>query len=200
MLVDGLRRIVFSFTVVLSVTSSALAANTSQTYRDGEFKFRISYPGKWILLKSVGQNTRFSIRSPSGTPLATCNIVVRKMPESISMTQLQINSEINEKILSPEEAQSIIAGGLKEAHLVESKTSQINNFPGHFGVVERYNQTLDSKIFSREMKFITFKPGLTWSLMCGAAGIRQPSAKDAYHYWESTFRDILGSFLFEAGQ
>ena len=200
MSVNGLHRIILSIAMVLWVSSSTLAATTSKTYRDSTHKFRISYPDKWVVLNPIGQNTLFSIRSPDGTPSATCNIVVRKMPESISMSQAQINSEINERTLSREEAQSIIVGTLKEARLVESKPSKINNVPGQYGVVERSNETLDSKILAREMKFITFTPGFTWHLMCGAAALRQSSASDAYHHWEPTFRDILGSFVFEVWQ
>lgn len=196
----GLYRTIACIAVALLASSNTLAENTTKTYRDSTLKFRITYPARWVALKPVGQNTRLSIRSPDGTPSATCNIVVRKMPESTSMSQAQINSEINEKKLSQEEAQSIIVGPLKEARLVESKPSKINNIPGQYGVVERSNETLDSKIFAREMKFITFTPGFTWHLMCGAAALHQSSAIEAYHHWESTFRDILGSFVFEVWQ
>ncbi|MHB9101066.1 MAG: hypothetical protein ACYC2E_06110 [Sulfuricella sp.] len=193
----GLRRTLAFIAMILCASHNALGETLRNTYRDSTLKFRISYPAQWITLNPVGQNTRLSIRSPDGTPSATCNIVARKMPESISMSQTQINTEINEKRLSRQEAQSIIVGPLKEARLVESKPSKINNVPGQFGVVERSNKTLDMKIFAREMKFITFTPGFTWHLMCGAAGSSQTTAAEAYHYWEPTFRDILGSFVFE---
>ena len=179
------------------LTASAFAKEPQTIYRDSEFKFRLKYPDKWITLKPVGQNVRLSIKSPEGRPPATCNVVVRSMSESASMSQAQIDAEINEKTLTTDEAKALIIGTLRNAQLIESKRSKINNIPGQFGVIERSNETLDSKIFSREMKFVTFTPGYVWHLMCGSPGTSPVYAKQAYKQWEPTFRGLFDSFTLE---
>ncbi len=175
----------------------AFAEEPQIIFRDHDLKFRLQYPKKWVVLKPVGQNVRFSIKSPEGQAPATCNVTVRKMGESMSMSQTQINAEINEKKLTFEEAEALILGALPNAQLVEFKQTKINNFPGQFGIVERSNENLDSKIFSREMKFVTFTPGYAWHLMCGSPGSSSIDAMQTFKQRELIFRKILGTFTFE---
>lgn len=86
---------------------NAFAEELQTVYRDSKFKFRLQYPDNWVSQKTVGKNVRISIKSPNGRKPATCNVVVRKMPESVLMTQAQqfenpANPEIHRKTTAQE--------------------------------------------------------------------------------------------------
>jgi len=183
---------------VLAVSAAGLYAQASwRTYRNTEFHFRILYPPTWIQSTPRGENVRIAVYAPGTPSPATCNTVVRPVPELAHSTQAELNAEVSKGALDAEGWKALGGDKWPDYALLETRLTKVDNRPAYFAITELSTETVDRKLYFKGMAVVTFSPGLVWQHNCAARGTSQEDARMNYLQFESTMRRVLGSLVFE---
>lgn len=188
----------FSIALIATNTNVVFAQNDWKTFRNSSLRFRFLYPPDWIRGKPRGANVKASFFAPKGSPRANCNIVVRPVPETKSMTQEELNKLIMENA-SPSKAywKKIYGHKWSDVRVFDSRKIKVDNQPAYLGLCEFSHTTLDRKTFTRNYALMAFTPGYVWVFTCMGKGNTIKEARISFKYWKSTFQRILGSLVFE---
>jgi hypothetical protein len=169
-------------------------SNLWPVHRDTEAGFRISYPPEWIVVQPRGPNVRFSVNPPGGP--GNCNVVARPDAALSRMNQSQLNREI-ESLPDDRDSWAGYVGVLgSQVVLVESRRARILDVPALVGVIETTLETLEGKFMRRAMVALTLKPGVIWTLNCGATSFNPDQARSRFAELQATFSKVFGSFAF----
>ncbi len=193
-------RYILSALVFLAFSSISFiihAQNDWITFRSTEFKFRFIYPPTWNPTTPRGQNVRGSIIPAQGSPIANCNIVVRKIPELTGYSQSQINVDIEQNPFTAQDWVETLGDKAPDIKILKMQNVKVDNQPAHFARFQSSYETTQAKIYAEAMTFITFTPGLFWNLSCAGMGMSPQEAHQSYEYWNSSFDRIFSSFVFE---
>ncbi|MES2190800.1 MAG: hypothetical protein V4454_11785 [Pseudomonadota bacterium] len=169
-------------------------SNLWPVHRDGQTRFRISYPPGWIIVPTKGRNVRFSVNPPAGP--GNCNVVARPNAELNGMTQPALNSEIESLLTDQNSWAEYIGLPPSQVHVIETRHARIHDVPVLFGVVETTLQNLEGKFTRKQIVALTFTPGLIWSLNCGASTFKADDARSRFAELRPTFNKVFGSFGF----
>lgn len=185
-----------AFIAPLSLLAQPTASNSNYwpTHRDDQAGFRISYPPTWIVVQPKGRNVRFSVNPPDGP--GNCNVVARPNSEIVGMSQTQLNREIES---SPQDQASwaeYVGLPVSQVRLVESRIGKIFDTPALVGVIETTLENLEGKYMRKQIVALTFRPGIVWSLNCGASSFKSNEARSRFDALKPSFNKILGSFVF----
>lgn len=182
------------------VASPALAqaptdnSNLWPVYRDGQSGFRISYPPAWIIVPTKGRNVRFSVNPPTGP--GNCNVVARPNAELSGMTQPALNREIESLPTDQTSWAEYIGLPPSQVRIIETRRARIHDVPALLGVVETTLENLEGKFTRKQIVALTFTPGLSWSLNCGASTFKADDARSRFAELQPTFNKVFGSFGF----
>lgn len=167
------------------------------TFRNWEHQFRFTYPGNWKIKIPRGPNVRGSIAAPSGNPIASCNIVVRRVPALNNFPQVELNKELSSVTYSVSDWTSALGDKFPDVRILSRKKVKIDNQPGQYAIVSFSYETIQIKIYTKAMMFLTFTPGYVWNFLCAGAGLDPIEANESFNYWLPSFNGIFSSFVFE---
>lgn len=174
--------------------SSASNSNLWPVHRDEKSGFRISYPPDWIALPAKSRNTRFSVSPPKGS--GNCNVVARPNAELASLSQAQLNREIESLRTDQASWAEYIGIQPSQVKVVESRRARIHTVPAIVGTVETALENLEGRFTRKQMIAMTFTPGVIWSLNCGASTPLASDAQARFKELQPTFMKVFGSFAF----
>lgn len=198
MIANRLRRASFFVSSVFCAifTITAYAQSTWVTVRNTEFSFRFIHPPEWRVATPRGPNVRYSINAPPGTPLANCNIVVRRMPALAALTQRELNEELK-STYSAKDWNELMGDKAPDLRIIERRSAKVDNQPAQYSVLEYSYETVQMKIYMRSMTVVTFSPGVFWNFSCGGMGRTLAEGQQAYAHWGNVFSGIISSLVFE---
>lgn len=185
---------------LLLVAHAALAQESAQNsnlwpvHRDTQAGFRISYPSGWRIVPTKGLNVRFSVSPPVGS--GNCDVVAKPNADIKSVAQAALNSEIESLPIDGESWAEYIGLPPSKVRLIEARRARVHDVPAIIGVVETALENLEGKFMRKQVVAMTFTPGVTWSLNCGASAFNTDDAKIRFTELQPTFNKVLGSFGF----
>jgi hypothetical protein len=196
MKISFLLAILIAFNISLSALAQPTTSNSNYwvVHRDDQAGFRISYPPSWIVVQPKGRNVRFSVNPPDGP--GNCNVVARQNAEISGMSQALLNSEI--EALPQDQVSWAEYAGLPapKIRLLESRVGKIFDTPALVGVIESTLENLEGEYTRKQIVALTFRPGVIWSLNCGATSFKQSEARARFYTLKPSFNKIFGSFAF----
>lgn len=167
-------------------------SNFWPVHRDDEFGFVISYPKGWVSVPPRGPNIRFSVNPPNGP--GNCNVMARSAPQAASLTQKELNVEIDALPQDKESWAGYSGASLSSITLVESHRAKVRDVPALVATLEVRLENLEGKFTRKQMVAFTFTPGTVWSVNCGASTFSAEDARARFAQLEPTFKKIFGSF------
>ena len=173
---------------------SAHNSNLWPVHRDTHAGFRISYPPDWKIVPTKGLNVRFSVSPPVGS--GNCNVVAKPNEDIKGVAQAVLNSEIDSLPIDKESWAEYIGLPPSKVRLVDARRARVHDVPAIVGVVEAALENLEGKFTRKQVVAMTFTPGVTWSLNCGASTFNADDAKIRFTELQPTFNQVLGSFGF----
>ena len=185
---------------LLLVAHAALAHEPAQNsnlwpvHRDTQAGFRISYPPGWKIVPTKGLNVRFSVSPPVGS--GNCNVVAKPNEDIKGIAQAVLNSEIDSLPMDREGWAEYVGLNPPKVLLIEARRARVHDVPAIIGVVETALENLEGKFTRKQVVAMTFTPGVTWSLNCGASAFNADEAKIRFIELQPTFNKVLGSFGF----
>lgn len=180
----------------LSAFAEPTASNSNYwpVHRDDQTGFRISYPHTWIVVQPKGRNVRFSANPPDGP--GNCNVVARPNSAIGGMSQQLLNREIESLPQDQASWAEYVGLPVSQVKLVESRLGKIFDTPALIGVIETTLENPEGIYTRKQIVALTFKPGIVWSLNCGASSFKSDEAKARFDALKASFNKILGSFTF----
>lgn len=192
-----IRRVVMPLLLVGLGISVAMAQTGWLLFRSQDPQFRFLYPPEWRMGNPRGANVRATLFPPPGAPSANCNITVRREQELSDQTQSQLNQMIQSAPLRKDDWAQMLGGRWPDLAVVQSTHTKVHNQPAYLGVLEFSSETVDRKLFFRGIQVATLTPGYVWHFSCAGRGASLQDARRGYEVWETTFRRMLGSLVFE---
>lgn len=197
-----MKRFFLMLLIILPVsipTSAQVPAATNNSnywpvYRNNQAGFRISYPPSWIIVQPKGPNVKFSVNPPDGS--GNCNVVVIPKPEISNINQLTLNKEMESLPQSQNDWAGYIGLPVSQVRLISSRIGRVFNIPALIGIVETSIENLEGKYLRKQVAVLTFKPGVMWTLNCGASSFSSEESKTRFDKLEPIFNKVLGSFEF----
>jgi len=183
--------------IVVAAVLPATGQTHWQTYRNTEYQFRFLYPPNWTFGTPRGPRVRATLFPPANAPRANCNIVVGSLPAVAQFSQAELNRQIAAETLSASEWKSMLGEKWPDFRLHSSSHTKVDNQPAYLGVFEHSHETVDRRTYVKALVVATFTPGRCWVFSCAAKGNNPIEARNAYKHWESTFRRVVGSLVFE---
>ena len=169
-------------------------SNLWPVYRDIQAGFRVSYPPDWKIVPTKGINVRFSVSPPVGS--GNCNVVAKPNAEIKGVAQAVLNTEIDSLPIDIDSWAEYIGLPPSKVSLIEARRARVHDVPAIIGVVETSLENLEGKFLRKQVVALTFTPGFTWSLNCGASTFNADEAKIRFTELQPTFNKVLGSFGF----
>ena len=80
--------------------------------------------------------------------------------------------------------------------MIESRRARIIQIPALVGVIETSLENLEGKFMRKAMVALTLKPGMIWTLNCGATSFKPDEARSRFAALQATFSKVFGSFAF----
>jgi len=197
MIKNIVRFSLISLLTILIIGSTAWAQSDWLIFRNTEFKFRFLYPPDWHISTPRGPNVRGKVIAPNNKPNANCVIVVRQVPELSKSTQREINKEISSETWSKKYWEEVMSSKFSEVFVHETKKIKVDNRPAQFATIMMSYETIQAKIYSKNVNFITMSPGWFWHFGSAAGGVTQGEADHSFQYWTPTFFRVISSFVFE---
>lgn len=181
-------------------TSASSAQSDWKTYRNADVQFRFLYPPDWIIGTPRGPDVRVTLFPPSDSPRANCNVVVKDVPETKSMSQASLNSEVSSMALTEEIWEQMMGMRSKwpDSRLVEFRRVMVDNQPALLSVTEHSHQTVDRNTYIKSSMLVTFTPGSMLFVGCAGKGDTLTQARKSFDHWEQTFQRMQGSLVFES--
>ena len=173
---------------------SAQNSNLWPVHRDTHAGYRISYPPGWKIVPTKGLNVRFSVSPPGGS--GNCNVVAKPNADVKGVAQTVLNSEIESLPIDRESWAEYIGLPPSKVRLIEARRARVHDVPAIIGVVETELENLEGKFSRKQVIALTFTPGITWSVNCGASTFNAEDAKIRFTELLPTFNKVLGSFGF----
>lgn len=169
-------------------------SNLWPTYIDKQLGFRISYPNDWVLPPKRSANARFSANPPTGP--GNCNVVAKPVNETLSMTQTELNAEVQALGIDAASWKSYVGSVGSNVRVISARHAAVNGIPAVIGVLDIDLENLQGKYVRRQMVAMTLTPGYIWTLNCGVSAARIPDVERSYTLLSQTFSKVFGSFGF----
>lgn len=167
--------------------------NLWPTITNEEFGFRISYPSDWKEIKARGASVRVSV-SPTTGP-GNCNVVVREIEDTKSISQEQLNKEIDTMAIDDASWSEYLGVHPSQLLMTEKRRAKIVNIPAVYGEFEANIETLEGPYFGKKAVAITLTPGLLWTVTCGVSTYKPQEGRQLYNELQPYLIKIMGSFM-----
>lgn len=169
-------------------------SNLWPVHRNTELGFRISYPPDWLLVPTRGVNVRFSANPPFGP--GNCNVVARASAELRAISQADLDREVEALPDDQSSWAGYVGLPVSQVVLIESRRARIIQIPALVGTIETSLENLEGKFVRKAVVALTLRPGMIWTLNCGATSFKAEEARSRFAALQSTFSKIFGSFAF----
>lgn len=176
--------------IVLSCTTLTSWANAEDLLaRNDEFLFRILYPEDWAQVTPRGLNVRVSITSEQGTGLATCNVLVKPVPELAGLSRREVESELP-GLFTKEFFYQTLGDSYRETRFLYVGEDKLDNRPAGFAIFEHSYQTMGMKLDLTSLLAVTFTRLGMYQIGCSAV-------RDQFEKYSRIFTKIISSFSIE---
>jgi hypothetical protein len=183
-----LRAIVGGLGLALVVAVSGAAS--AETVRDTEHNFRVSVPSGWKSEKNPSDEIQISMTAPDREQTgANCNVVTEMHAPSKTMTQAQIDADIDKEVTAEAWATMFKAIIFIDNVSIEKTGSEdLNGHTGHYVVASFSSVTPGMPIRQIRLKQdLVAIPGQLFFITCTASA-------DAYAAKEAEFKTVFESF------
>lgn len=187
----------YAFALSSIIAAQEINPNLWQTSINRQFGFRLSYPIGWKLIQPKGPNVRLSV-SPASGP-GNCNVVVRPNAESKTMSQEELNKELDVMPMDDSSWSEYIGIPRSQFAIVERRRARIGSIPAIVGTLEASFETLEGRYFGKKTIAITITPGLVWSVTCGVSTYGVTEGRQRYEELYPYLMKVMGSFAFLLG-
>lgn len=125
---------------------------------------------RWENRASMRANTRFSVIPPDGA--GNCNVVARPSADLATLTQAQLNREVDALPMDRESWAGYAGLPLAQTALEAHRRSRIVEVPAIVGTLETSFENLEGKVSRKQFVAVTLTPGYVWTLNCGVSTFR----------------------------
>lgn len=146
--------------------------------------FTVVVPTSWIQQPTTTGSSRIKFAAPSGTPAATCSVIVKEFPGLRDVPQSTFDRQMVEPI-SPTEMASQLSSQYNNVRVFSTAMASISGYPAQLFNVQYSIGTPYGEFWTRGVMVTTVTtPGLVWTIACGALGRSIEEAQKGYAYWQ----------------
>lgn len=157
-------------------------------FRDEQYLFRFLYPDSWAQVQARGKNVRALVTNDGGRGLASCNVVVRHVPEVEHLSRAEIET-LTTGMFTPEFMKET-AGSPPGTTVIQSSEDKLDNRPAGFALLSVTYQTAGIRLDLKNIVAVTVTRLGMYIITCGAV-------REQFERLRPELIKIITSFVFE---